>query len=341
MSWTELLLDATRFDPAFSLSYGLDLRYLTLLHWFKELEKAGINVSKRPFPGYCAKNAVIKESAVLANFPKHIDANFCLRYGFDDYSYQALNYLSRLDMVLPKHFACKKSPLFLGNLAVCIPVDLQDIPVYPPSEMGMLARVEIPAGKTLRIIGFLGMHWVRDRIDLELLEQIDRIQAVFMQAEPMRLEFTTSQFPKQRYVQFYPKGRYYKIDEHIEKEIRLAYGYPEKGKTGFREKMLYDSACFIFGKDKVIRRYRGKELEGLELDVWIPEYKIGLEYQGEQHANHINHWHGENGFEAQIARDTRKRKLCKRLGYRLLLFKPRDDLDFVSLLHRIRKEFWI
>lgn len=78
----------------------------------------------------------------------------------------------------------------------------------------------------------------------------------------------------------------------------------------------------MFPKHKVEynRRYSFIKNEGtnrsLELDIYIPELKLALEYQGEQHYKYIERFFhkksGEAGFKSQQKRDELKKKLAKR-----------------------------
>ena len=61
----------------------------------------------------------------------------------------------------------------------------------------------------------------------------------------------------------------------------------------------------------------------LELDVYNSDYKIAVEYNGEQHYVFPNHWHGktEEGrlkFNAQLRRDDLKKRLCAKNGVYLI-----------------------
>ena len=54
------------------------------------------------------------------------------------------------------------------------------------------------------------------------------------------------------------------------------------------------------------------------LDIYIPQLKTGIEYQGEQHYGPIEVFGGEEGYSAVQERDERKKKLCKENGVRLI-----------------------
>ena len=56
------------------------------------------------------------------------------------------------------------------------------------------------------------------------------------------------------------------------------------------------------------------------LDFYLPEYKIAIECQGEQHFEPIKHFGGENKYKLQQERDKRKKQLCKENGIDLLYY---------------------
>lgn len=113
------------------------------------------------------------------------------------------------------------------------------------------------------------------------------------------------------------KGKKYK---YIENELRARFGYPQLGKGWVVETTLYNTVVSLFPRLDVIKNYRGSELQGLELDIWIPELKVGIEYQGEQHYKPVKHWGGEEGLKKRVENDMRKKKICEELGYILIEF---------------------
>lgn len=340
----DLLLEATHFPRQFSLSYPYDLKYLFVRRWTDLLEGAGIPVLRQPLSRYKIKDARIIENITIPPSSsvhcKSINARFCFAYGLSDHSFDAINFRNRFKE-LPKHFIHAEQSCSLGNIAIGVDAPISEINIYPPPEISLCGIAEAPIGKTRSMLAWLGVHFIREFIDQNIVNQVEAIDDVFTQAHPMTVRFQANSYGDNRYIQSYAKGPWTQITAEEERILRKSYGYPEKGKTGMREKMLYDSACMIFGSENVIRHYRGAEMERLEIDVWIPDVKIALEYQGEQHSKHIPHWHGENGFDDQKKRDARKIMLCKKLGYRLMLFGPKDNLDFVSLLARFREQWWI
>jgi len=340
----DLLLEATQFPRQFSLSYPYDLKYLFVRRWADLLEEAGIPVLRQPLSRYKIKDARIIENITMPPSSsvhcRSINARFCFGYGFSDRSFDAINFRNRFKE-LPKHFIHAGQGCSLGNIAIAVDAAASGINIYPSPEIALCGIAEIPMGKTRSILAWLGVHFIREFIDQNIVDQVEAIDNVFTQAHPMTVRFQANPYGDNRYIQSYDKGPWKPITDEEELILRKSYGYPVKGKAGMREKMLYDSACMIFGSENVIRHYRGAEMERLEIDVWIPRFKIALEYQGEQHSKHMPHWHGKNGFDDQKKRDACKVVLCKKLGYKLMLFGPKDGLDFVNVLGRLREQWWI
>ncbi len=121
-------------------------------------------------------------------------------------------------------------------------------------------------------------------------------------------------------------GTYGEICKDTENRLRKDLGYPPTGKSHLSEIMLYKTVCSLFAPMQVVRNYRGRELERLELDIWIPDLKLAIEFQGEQHYKSMTHWGGEVGFVRRQENDRRKRELCRTLGYTLVEIENYGDV---------------
>lgn len=123
----------------------------------------------------------------------------------------------------------------------------------------------------------------------------------------------------------------------VENELRQYFGYPKIGEKWISETHLYYLIKEIFPQYDPIFHYRGSEMQGLELDIFIPELQLGIEYQGEQHYQVVEHWGGEDGLEKRIQNDKRKIELCKQNNYTLIEFTHFDDLNRDLVIERLEK----
>lgn len=131
----------------------------------------------------------------------------------------------------------------------------------------------------------------------------------------------------------------FKGPEHrmIENDLRQLLGYPKVGEKWTSETLLFNIVRTILSPREVVYHYRGKELQGLELDLWIPELLLGIEYQGEQHYLPLVHWGGEVGLRKREENDKRKKAICKQLGYTLIEFRHDEQLSEDKILLKLRK----
>lgn len=87
--------------------------------------------------------------------------------------------------------------------------------------------------------------------------------------------------------------------------------------------------------ESAIYQYRSDWLQGQSLDIYIPELKLGIEYQGMQHYEAIDLFGGENGLKATQERDIIKRKKCKENKVRLFEWHYSTEItdeNFVKIL---------
>lgn len=81
--------------------------------------------------------------------------------------------------------------------------------------------------------------------------------------------------------------------------------------------------------------------DNLYIDFYLPEYKIGIECQGEQHFRPIDFFGGEENFSEQIKRDEIKKNLCKAHGITILYFSDKEHenvfADKQELINEIKK----
>jgi len=78
--------------------------------------------------------------------------------------------------------------------------------------------------------------------------------------------------------------------------------------------------------EEIINEYHIGEM--LRLDIYIPKYKLCIEYHGRQHFEHIVRFHPTiDDYEKALKRDERKIELCKEQGITLVAFRYNDQLS--------------
>jgi hypothetical protein len=122
-----------------------------------------------------------------------------------------------------------------------------------------------------------------------------------------------------------------KIHRVVEERLRRSLGFPPHGKTGGSEILLRWIVAALLPARQVLFRHRPEFLGGLELDIYLPELRLAIEYQGEHHYEAFDHLGGERHLRSVVRRDKRKAQLCKQAGVDLRYFTVADKLteDFV------------
>lgn len=141
----------------------------------------------------------------------------------------------------------------------------------------------------------------------------------------------------------YIKKKFYelKLDENLnsnsdEELERIAnnitreeLGFKKIGQRFVTETELYRIIKSIFPDKKVKHHYRPSWLEGQELDIFIPELKLAVEYDGIQHFKPINAWGGEEGLRKTQHRDKIKETKCIKENITLIRFSYKEK-EFLS-----------
>ena len=76
--------------------------------------------------------------------------------------------------------------------------------------------------------------------------------------------------------------------------------------------------------------------EQLFLDLYIPHFRVGIEFHGRQHFEFVQHYHKDlAGFREHQERDQRKIELCHQQGIAVAVFTDADSLDADTVQSRI------
>ncbi len=128
-----------------------------------------------------------------------------------------------------------------------------------------------------------------------------------------------------------------RIRNIFENEVRTKFGHKKVGEAWTSETILYYIVKKIFPDYTVRRHYRPSFLGGLELDVFVEELNIGIEYQGIQHYKPIKHWGGKEALERGRERDKRKKQICGEQGIKLVYFEYDEGLNDQLVMNKLLK----
>lgn len=126
------------------------------------------------------------------------------------------------------------------------------------------------------------------------------------------------------------------LSNYFENQIRLKLGYKKVGEAWVTETSLYYMIKNLYPNLTIIYHYRPKFLGGLELDIFIKEQNIGIEYQGIQHFKPIDYWGGKESFGKGKKRDAKKKYLCKKHGVQLYYFNYDEDITESLVKSRLK-----
>jgi hypothetical protein len=103
------------------------------------------------------------------------------------------------------------------------------------------------------------------------------------------------------------------------------------------EALLYSIIRKLFPDYRVDREASPAWLGRMRLDIYLPELKLAIEYQGEQHYRPLKMFGGEGGFERVVARDAAKRRLCDANGVTVIDVRFDGPLTIPAMRQRLRR----
>lgn len=125
------------------------------------------------------------------------------------------------------------------------------------------------------------------------------------------------------------------VREFAVARLRAHYEFPAFRAWLQRETVLYLNVRSIFRSGVVERHAKPDFLGGLELDIWLPDHRLGIEFQGAQHSQVFDYLGGTKVLAAVQERDRRKAALCAQHGIRLVCFDESDDLNERCVAERL------
>lgn len=125
------------------------------------------------------------------------------------------------------------------------------------------------------------------------------------------------------------------INKKIENITREEFGFRKIGEGNVSETILSKIVQRIYPDHKIIRHHRPDWLDGLELDIFISDLKLGIEYQGQQHFHPVKAWGGKKALQELRERDIRKREICKNHNIKLLEVDYTEPLNTDYIYNKI------
>jgi len=151
--------------------------------------------------------------------------------------------------------------------------------------------------------------------------------------------FSTPHFDNIQYHEIVPHNLYNEFIDTFrnpENEIRVELGLPKIGEGWVSETKLFYLIKERFFGHRVIQHGKPRWLGKQHLDIYLPEFNIGIEYQGEQHTISVEIFGGSEGLKNNIQRDLKKKKLCQENGLKLYEVYPDDDFTrFVDMISEL------
>lgn len=120
--------------------------------------------------------------------------------------------------------------------------------------------------------------------------------------------------------------------------LRDGHSVPRVGEGWISETSLYQAIKNAFLQTQVIQHGRPEWLGMQHLDIWIPAWKIAIEYHGKQHFEPVDYFGGLEAYEANKKRDARKEMLCKDNDVKLIIVTEDNSHDQVIEMIKIIKK---
>jgi hypothetical protein len=121
-----------------------------------------------------------------------------------------------------------------------------------------------------------------------------------------------------------------------ENSYRELSGIPRIGEGWVSEVELLNIVRDIFPNEKVIHQASPDWLGLQRLDIFLPRYRLAIEYQGRQHYEPVEFFGGEEGFHRNQDRDRRKAELCAQNDVVLLYFRYDETINREMVGSRLR-----
>jgi tetratricopeptide (TPR) repeat protein len=121
-----------------------------------------------------------------------------------------------------------------------------------------------------------------------------------------------------------------------ENAVREDMNIPRVGEGWVSETELYYKLKSHFSDYEIVQHYTSSWLEKQHLDIFFPDHKIAVEYQGPQHFRPVKLFGGEEVLLENQKRDALKKKKCKRNKVHLICVE--ESYNFADLALSIENQ---
>jgi hypothetical protein len=119
------------------------------------------------------------------------------------------------------------------------------------------------------------------------------------------------------------------VTKEAENTVREEKGIPKIGEGWVAETNLYYELKNALQGTSIIHHARPKWLPRQHLDIFIPDKRVAVEYQGIQHDQPVDWFGGDQAFKATKRRDAKKLRLCKKNDVNLIYVRSNYKLKEV------------
>ena len=130
------------------------------------------------------------------------------------------------------------------------------------------------------------------------------------------------------------------LSKKIENTVREEFGFKKVGERWVSETLLFRIVEKLFPNQIIKRHFRPPWLHRLELDIFIPDKKLGFEYQGQQHYHPISAWGGLEALKKLQERDSRKKEYCRVQKIELIIVDYTEPLTLDHIRSKIKPHFF-
>jgi len=126
-----------------------------------------------------------------------------------------------------------------------------------------------------------------------------------------------------------------RITTRFENIAREEFGFADVGERWISESLLAKIVERLFPGERILRHDHPVWLGRLELDIFLPDRRLALEYQGQQHYDAVDLWGGDEALFALQERDRRKVELCEENSVVLVAIDYTEPLTDEHIRNRL------